>query len=310
MSEITSETKKNGYRTYKGRSGRSYASVTTILGAVESKEWLRKFKEENPLASEISNYSANLGTRIHHCNESLLLNGSVDFSKYENDPKIDENQLKEIKARHEVFKPFLSLVQPISIEEKLIWEQVLPMGGYVGFGGSTDIIGSISDASVLKFADDTEQSPFEPNEKIVFVADYKNNRSAKSSQDFIKAYCQLSAYAAAKNAQLTPDSYIKHGFVLSSTCSEVRKIAKLNIYYVSLEQLNHYFSCFFQFMLKFYRLVPKEQALSWGQFRAQTIGFSDSGERTEDGKVIWDKKDTGLLGTKLIIKTDDKTKLG
>ena len=308
MSDIKSETRKNGYRTYTGKSGRSYASVTTILGAVESKEWLRAWKESNENHSQISNYSANLGTRIHSCNENLLLHGTVDFSKYEQDPKIDENQLKEIKARHEVFKPFLSLVTPISIEEKLIWEQVLPMGGYCGFGGSVDIIGQINDASVLKLEDGT--SPFEPGEKITFVADYKNNRSPKSSQDFIKAYCQLAAYAAAKNAELDPSNYIKHGFVLSSTCSEVRKIAKLNIYYVSLEQLNHYFSCFFQFMLKFYRLVPKEQALSWGQFRAQTIGFSDSGERTEDGKVIWDKKDTGLLGKKLIIKTDDKTKPG
>jgi hypothetical protein len=301
MTEITSKTAKNGYRTYQGKSGRSYASVTTILGAVESKEWLRKFKEENPDAAQISSYSANLGTRIHSCNEQLLLNGSVDFSKYENDPKIDENQLLEIKARHEVFKPFLSLVTPISIEEKLIWEQPLSGAAWIGYGGSTDIIGSISDASVLKFADNTEQSPFEPNEKIVFVADYKNNRSPKSSQDFIKAYCQLAAYAAAKNAELNPSNYIKHGFVLSSTCSEVRKIARLHIYYLNLEQLDKYFGFFHSFMLRFYNLVPKERALSWGQFKSETCGFSDSGERTEEGKIIWDKRDTGLLGKKLII---------
>lgn len=305
MSQITSKTSKNGYRTYQGKSGRSYASVTTILSAVESKEWLRAWKESNENHSEISNYSANLGTRIHSCNEQLLLNGSVDFSKYENDPKIDENQLKEIKARHEVFKPFLSLVTPISVEEKLIWEQPLSGAAWIGYGGSTDIIGSISDASVLKFADDTEQSPFEPNEKIVFVADYKNNRSPKSSQDFIKAYCQLAAYAAAKNAELSPENYIKHGFVLSSTCSEVRKIAKLHIYYVSLPQLNYYFSAFHSFMLKFYGLVPKEQALSWGQFKQDSVGFFDTGERTEEDKVVWGKKDTGLLGKKLIIKTNE-----
>lgn len=305
MAEITSKTSKNGYRTYQGKSGRSYASVTTILGAVESKEWLRSWKESNENHSEISNYSANLGTRIHSCNENLLLHGTVDFSKYENDPKIDENQLKEIKARHEVFKPFLSLVTPISIEEKLIWEQPLPSGGWVGMGGSVDLIGSISDASVLKFADNTEQSPFEPNEKIVFVADYKNNRSPKSSQDFIKAYCQLAAYAAAKNAELDPSNYIKHGFVLSSTCSEVRKIAKLHIFYLNLEQLNVYFGFFHSFMLRFYNLVPKSQQLSWGQFKSETCGFSDSGERTEEGKIIWDKRDTGLLGKKLIIKTNE-----
>jgi hypothetical protein len=302
MTEITSKTAKNGYRTYQGKSGRSYASVTTILGAVESKEWLRKFKEENPLASEISSYSANLGTRIHSCNEQLLLNGSVDFSKYENDPKIDENQLLEIKARHEVFKPFLSLVTPISIEEKLIWEQPLSGAAWIGYGGSTDIIGSISDASVLKFADNTEQSPFEPNEKIVFVADYKNNRSPKSSQDFIKAYCQLAAYAAAKNAELNPSNYIKHGFVLSSTCSEVRKIARLHIYYLPLDYLNFYFSQFYAFMLRFYRLVPKEQALSWQQFKATAISYFDTGERKEDGKVIWGYNDTNFLGKKLILE--------
>ena len=305
MTEITSKTSKNGYRTYRGKSGRSYASVTTILGAVESKEWLRAWKESNENHSEISNYSANLGTRIHSCNENLLLHGTVDFSKYEQDPKIDENQLKEIKARHEVFKPFLSLVTPISIEEKLIWEQHLPSGGWVGMGGSVDLIGSISDASVLKFADNTEQSPFEPNEKIVFVADYKNNRSPKSSQDFIKAYCQLAAYAAAKNAELDPSNYIKHGFVLSSTCSEVRKIAKLHIYYLPLDYLNFYFSQFYAFMLRFYKLVNKEQALSWSQFKSEAIGFYDSGERKEDGKVVWAYKDTNYLGKKLIIKTNE-----
>lgn len=306
MSKLKATTNKNGTRYYtSAKTGRSYASVTTILGAVEDKSFLREWKQNNPDHSQISNYSANLGTRIHSCNEHLILHGTVDFSKYENDPKIDENQLKEIKARHEVFKPFLELVTPISIEESLMWEQVLPMGGYLGYAGSTDLIGTISDASVLKLEDGT--SPFEPGEKITFVSDYKNNRSPKSSQDFIKAYCQLSAYAAAKNAELSPENYIKHGFVLSSTCSEVKKIAKLSIFYVDLIQLNHYFSCFHQFMLRFYKLVPKEQALSWGQFRQQTIGFENSGEKTEDGKVIWTKNDTGLLGRKLIIKNETES---
>lgn len=304
MSEIKSETKKNGYRTYTSKTGRSYASVTTILGAVEDKSWLRKFKEENPNASEISNYAASLGTRVHSCNESLLLHGSMDFSKYENDPKIDENQLKEIKARHEVFKPFLSLVTPISIEEKLIWEQVLPYGGAVGYGGSVDIIGSIADASVLKL--ETGESPFEPGEKITFVADYKNNRSPKSSQDFIKAYCQLAAYAAAKNAELDPNNYIKHGFVLSSTCSEVKKIARLNIFYIDLEKLDFFFGYFYQFMLRFYKLVPKEQQVSWSQFKQAAICYRDSGEKKEDGKVIWEYDEKNFLGQKLFIsKTDE-----
>jgi hypothetical protein len=303
MSEIKSETKKNGYRTYTSKNGRSYASVTTILGAVEDKSWLKKFKEENPNASEISNYSASLGTRVHSCNENLLLHGSMDFSKYEADPKIDENQLKEIKARHEVFKPFLSLVTPISVEEKLIWEQPLPSGGWLGAGGSCDLIGSIADASVLKL--ETGESLFEPNEKITFVADYKNNRSPKSSQDFIKAYCQLSAYAAAKNAELSPENYIKHGFVLSSTCSEVKKIAKLSIFYINLEQLNFYFGYFFQFMLRFYKLVDKSQQVSWNQFKAAAICYRDSGERKEDGKVIWEYDEKNFLGQKLILKTNE-----
>lgn len=298
MTDIKSETKKNGYRTYTGKSGRAYASVTTILGGVEDKSWLKNWKENNQDHAQQSQHFSSMGTRIHSCNENLLLNGTVDFSKYENDPKISDEIVTEIKARHEVFKPFLEIVTPISIEEKLIWERPLPSGSWVGFGGSVDIIGQIADASVLKLEDGT--SPFEPNEKITFVADYKNNRSQKTSQDFIKAYCQLAAYAAAKNAELSPENHIKHGFVLSSTCSQVKKIAKLHIYYVDLEQLNFYFGWFWQFMLRFYKVAPKESAL-WGAFKQAAIGYYDSGERKDDGKTIWAYKDENFLGKKLFL---------
>lgn len=298
MQEIKSSTRKDGYRTYTGKSGRSYASVTTILGSVENKAWLREFKINNPDASEISNYSASIGTRVHSCNESLLLNGFVDFSKYETNSSIDQKTLLEIRNRHEVYKPFLGLVTPISVEEKLIWENPLSTGSWIGFGGSVDLIGTIEDASVLGFFN-KEGSPFKSGEKINFVADYKNNRSSKSSQDFIKAYCQLSAYAAAKNVFLSPEQHIKHGFILASTCSPKKNIANLNIWYVNLEKLNFYFSQFYAFMLRFYRLVPKELELSWSQFKQEAIGYYDSGERKEDGKVIWAYKEKNFLGEKL-----------
>lgn len=296
---IQSHTKKDGYRTYVGKSGVPYASVTTILSAVEDKWWLKKFKENNPDSSEISNHYATMGTRIHFLNEQLLNDGTVDFSKLENNDKVSEDAFKEIVARHEVFKPFLSLVKPISIEEMLVWEQLDSSGLPIGFGGTVDLVGEIADASVLKYQDDPNNSPFEPGEPIVFVADYKNNRAQKSSQDFLKAYCQLSAYAAAKNPSLG-NNPIKHGFILSSTCSKVKKIAKLHIFYVDFDKLNFYFSHFYHFLLKFYKQIPKEEA-SWSNFQKQAVRYYDSGLKKENGKTLWKYEDENYLGVKLIL---------
>lgn len=297
---ISSKTEKNGYRTYKGKSGHSYPSVTTVLSSVESKYWLKTWKEENPDYAQISQYSAALGTRVHTCNEDLLNTGTVDFSKYEKDEKVSDEMLTEMKARHEVYKPFLSITKPLAIEEALIWEQLDSSGLPFGYGGTVDLIGSIADPSVLCFSDDLESSPFEPNKPIVFVADYKNNRSQKSSQDFLKAYCQLSAYAAAKNVQLSDGNYVRHGFVLSSTCSKVKKQAKLHIYYVDFSQLNFYFGWYFKFLQRFYKRIEKEEA-SWSDLKQQAIGYFPTGELKENGKPVWGYLDENYLGRKLEI---------
>lgn len=301
---IKQQTDKTGSRKYTTAEGRSYPSVTTILSKFESKAWLKTWKENNPNHKELSNKYATIGTRVHSFNEQLLLNGTVDFSKIENNEKIPEDNVKEIKARHYSYIPFLAHVKAIAVEEKLIWERYVS-NSWVGFGGTTDLIGYIEDPSFLKEIYKENNALvttdiFKKNEPMFIVSDYKNWSSAKQPDRCIKHFCQLAAYAAAKNEGLSAANKIRHGILLGTTCSEKTKKSNLFIYYLNLEELDFYFTWFYQFVQAYHGLIPKEKA-NWNLFKEIACGYKKIGVDDETGKAIWGDRDRDYLGKKLII---------
>lgn len=304
MSDIKQETDKRGSRKYTNAAGRSYPSVTTVLSKFEDKRWLWEWKKNNPDHASLTNRAASIGTRVHSCNEDLLLNGTVDFSRYEEDSKVTDEALEEIKTRHATYMPFLSKVKSIAVEEKLIWERHDGVDWY-GFGGTTDLIGYIEDPSFLKVIEKKEDGEIEYldflKEPFIFVSDYKNWKSANAPDRCIKYYCQLAAYAAAKNELLAPQNKIKHGILLGTTYGKTGK-SKLYTYYINLEELNFYFSWFNLFVKGYFDLVPREK-ISWSLFKELAVGYYKKGE-DEDGKAVWGEREKNYLGKKLEVIYD------
>ena len=196
--DIVQNTKLNGTRTYSAvGSEKKYPSVTTVIGKVATdKRALMKWREEvgPEEAAKITQHSSSLGTKVHMCNE-------LYFTK---EKPIPETYDDEVLSRHKLFIPFLEYVQPLFIEQAIIWETVC-QEQYIGFGGTPDLVGVFKDPGVLGMPND---------EPIVFLADYKNWRSGKSADRLIDKYLQLAAYSAAVNNDLPNHSKIKHGFIL------------------------------------------------------------------------------------------------
>jgi hypothetical protein len=303
--KISSVTSKDGSRKYTGKSGRSYFSVTTILGKVENKAWLKEWKENNPDSHKLSQRYSSTGTRVHSLNEEYILNsGTVDFSRYEQDEKIPTDIVEEIKARHQAYVPFLNITSPICVEEKLIWEESLSHGEWIGYGGSCDYVCKINQPHLLQHSyklDGVEvtEDIFKPDDNVIAIVDWKNWRSAKTSQNLIKNYCQLAAYAAAKNQSLAPENYIKHGIIAGTTCSEKKKQSRLYLFYIDLELMEFYFGWFHHFMLYVYGVKTKEQ-VNWNLFKEIACGYQKVGE-DENNKAIWGKRERDYLGKKLIL---------
>lgn len=299
---------ENGTRYYLSpNSGAKLPSVTTVLSKFEDKRWLRTWRENNPESAAITHRASSLGTRIHSCNEELLLKGSVDFSRYETDPKVSEEQLSEIKARHYAYLPFLSFVEPISIEENVIYERFNGID-WSGFAGAIDLVCYIKNPSFLKQVETVQGAKvytdiFEPNQGITAVVDYKNYKSIKKPGDCIKAFCQLSAYAAAKNETLAPENKIKHAFLLCTSCSEKLKKTNLYIYYLDFNLLNKYFSWFDLFVKGWYGLVDPK-TIKWWDFKSEVTGVYKADEDPETGKAIWGHREINYLGKKLEIVMD------
>lgn len=299
---ITSTTKKSGSRTYQSDNGREYPSVTTLIGEFEDKTELFKWRHNVGFkkANEISKNSASIGTRVHTLNEHLLKGETIDFSSVY--LEVEERTRKEIILRHECFKPFLENISPLFIEEKFIWESYLYSRftgeTYVGFGGTPDIVGLIEDPSFLS---NSEQ--FNLDSPTIFIADYKNWKSGKSASNLIKNYLQLAAYTAAVNATLPLDRKIRHGFVLGSTCSEVRQKTSLHIYYLDLKLLSFYWDKFYSMVKTYFGL---EKGFNWWEFYFTAIGKEKTEETDpETGKAIYRKLDTNFLPQKITIEIKD-----
>lgn len=292
QNKITSKTSASGSRLYTSpKTGKAYPSVTTVISKFEDKRWLKEWKENNQDSQQQSLHFSSQGTRIHSCIEHFLKdpNKKWDFSKYEADAKIDASLVEEIKLRSYAFEPFLQRTNLIASEEKIVWERPTPYGGWIGFGGTPDLIGYMPDSTFLIDANTQKILDFGSG---FFVADFKNWRRRKAAQDCIKPALQLAAYAAAKNSQLSAENSIRHGFILGSSISEVKKIPTLQIFYIDLEQLDFYWTKFFEF-LKLYHNIESET--NWSNFKSEAIGYFLEGKDPETGKNIWGKTEKNFL---------------
>jgi hypothetical protein len=278
---IVQDTKSNGSRTYQKKgSERKYPSVTTVISKV-AMDWqaLKKWKEfvGEDQAAEISRAASSLGTKVHAVNELYFSKELVIPEKYSEDA--------EVMNRHQLFIPFLEYVEPMFIEEAIVWE-TLCQDRYIGFGGTPDLVGTFKKPEILGLK---TEGP------IIFLADYKNWSKSKTADRLTDKYLQLAAYTAAVNSKLPEAKKIKHAFILGTTKK------KLHIFYISLRELNWYWVWFFEGLKKYYELdTPFNRA----KFQEFSAGYILEG-LDEDNKKVWGQREENYLGEKLIILPED-----
>lgn len=278
---IVQDTSRSGSRTYgKKNSKRKYPSVTTVISKVAT-DWqaLKKWKERvgEDEAAQISRAASSLGTKVHLVNE-------IYFTK---DREVPQTHLDntDVMNRHDLFVPFLKYVEPLFIEESIIWETRC-QDKYIGFGGTPDLVGIFKKPEVLGL---------DLKEPFIFLADYKNWSKSKTADRLTDKYLQLAAYTAAVNAKLPESQKIKHAFILGTTKR------KLHIFYISLRELNWYWVWFFEGLKKYYGLDTPFNRARFQEFSAGYIleGIDD------DGNKIWGQRDENYLAEKLIILPED-----
>lgn len=278
---IIQDTSKNGSRTYgeKGKT-RKYPSVTTVISKVAT-DWkaLQRWRENigADAAAEVSKKASTLGTKVHLANE-------IYFTKERELPE-DYKEDKDIMSRHRLFLPFLEYVEPMFIEQAIIWE-TLCQDRYIGFGGTPDLVGTFTKPKILGLDID---------EPIIFLADYKNWSKSKQADRLCSKYLQLAAYTAAVNATLPEAKKIKHAFILGTTKR------KLHIYYLSLRELNWYWVWFFEGLKKYYEL---DTPFTRSKFQEFSAGYKLEG-LDDKGKKVWGQREENYLGEKLIITPEE-----
>lgn len=278
---IVQDTSNKGSRTYGKKDGeRKYPSVTTVLSKV-AMDWeaLKKWKESvgEEEAARISRAASSLGTRVHLVNE-------LYFTKEQEVP--ETHKAPEIMSRHKLYLPFLEHVEPLFIEQAVIWE-TLCQDQYIGFGGTPDLVGIFKRPDLLGI--EGVDGPF------TFLADYKNWSKSKTADRIIDKYMQLAAYTAAVNASLPSHQKIKHAFILGTTKR------KLHIFYLSLRELNWYWCWFFEGLKKYHKL---ETPFDRRRFQEFSAGYILEG-KDDDGKNIWGEREENYLGQKLLILPGD-----
>lgn len=289
--KVSSETLKDGQRFYSSSELRNlkFPSVTTVIKKFEPNWGLKKWKENigEEEAARVSKRSASIGTKVHSLNEAFFTKVPYEVEG----STLEEEQ--EIKFRHALYRPFLQYVNPTLVEEKLIWWSVYK-DQTIGFGGSPDLIGTLSGTEGVFFSDKKKEEEFKIQDNLLFVADYKNWRSYKSSQDLIGKYLQLAAYANAVKQYSDGCIAPKHGLILGTTKTS------LMLFYVSPEQMQWYWNWFLH-MVQMYHAKEK---VNWSAFKSHSVGYKLNPEYEEgvsDKKDKWLKREKNYLPQRLYL---------
>lgn len=270
----------NGKRVYQVPGHRiAYPSVTTLISAFEPKYALTRWQQDlGDKADEVSKNAAAVGTRVHKCNECFFDRTSYEIS----DP--------EVLNRHRLFLPVLEKINPLIMEQKMYWVDILremPMG----FGGTPDIVGTFKGhLADLFFEDKERETPFSgiPSGSV-FVADYKNFLSAKTPDRLLSKYLQAAAYSLAIEQRTQKALCPMHGFILGTTKT------MLTAFYLSPREMLWY-RYWFKKLIECYFLQTK---FNWAEFAEYSGGYKLDGTDEETGKKIWGKRDEHYLSKKL-----------
>jgi hypothetical protein len=287
---ITSATRSSGSRSYsanvKGVNLKG-PSVTTIISKYEPKGALMAWKEKlGAEADVISRQCANIGTKVHKCNECFFDKSSYEVSE------------PEVLTRHRLFLPFLQKIEPIFLEQKIFWCNKHNHA----FGGTADVIGTISSCTKdLLFTDLDRTLPFEGLPVgAVFAGDYKNFLSAKTPDRLLSKYLQAAAYAIAVEYMTGGQVSPKHGLVIGTTKT------MLNVFHLDAECMGWYKFWFLKLIDCYFNNRP----FDWKSFAEASGGYELNPDYVEGGdEPKWKTKEKNYLSTKLYTPKQSKQDL-
>jgi len=279
MTNISTETSRKGSRFYTDETtGEKFPSVTTVISKVATDvRALQKWRESVGVeeAAKISASAASLGTKVHKVNELFMTQQEIP------DKYLEQT---DVMKRHELFKPFLANVNPLLVEQEIIWKGRM-YEQTIGFGGTPDLVGLFQDPQKLGL----DIEPF------VFLLDFKNWRASKSAQNLITNYLQLAAYTAAVNTRY--GYKIQNAFILGTT------VKKLHIYHLSQRELNWYWVWFIECLKKFHNLPTNFTRSALMEF---SVGYQLEGV-DEEGSKIWGQKEENYLPKKLALLLEEES---
>jgi genome maintenance exonuclease 1 len=155
---LFSETTVDGSRKYVTPSGKSYPSVTTILGSIKNEhleQWKARIGEEK--AEEIKNAACNRGSKFHHLVEDFYEGKKIDLT--EDNPGV---------TLFKIFRSILPKLQPLELELPL-WSD------YLQTAGRADCIGYY--------------------EGELSLVDFKTSRTLKSADRIENYFLQATIYS-------------------------------------------------------------------------------------------------------------------
>jgi hypothetical protein len=162
-SDLEAETSRSG-RLYKTPSGKTYPSITTVLGARGKEaiyEWRRRVGEEE--ANRITRHACARGTAMHSIAERYLNNEEDIYSK---------DEMPHVKA-------LFNSIQPILDENigHIVMQECPLYSDHLGIAGRVDLIAEYGDK--------------------LSVIDFKTSKRVKTRNEISNYFTQAAFYAAA-----------------------------------------------------------------------------------------------------------------
>lgn len=253
------------YRVYHIPSlNKKYASVNSIISAIEPKDSLRKWQHSVGFekAEFIRNEAAFRGNTFHHCSEKYLKKLPI--------PSVDQS----MQLLFNKVVPLLDAFRPVFIEDKTYW--VDNKDDRLGFAGTPDLVASIDGAKLFS---KTANKLFEGEANLII--DWKTWNKAKypcsknRNGDFyfpLIRYClQLSAYSAALNQRTNLLYGINKALIVGVTADYIKPV----MYFLSHEAIFFYWTKFKEIMQAFYN----GSYFDWKQMESEALHNNYLGER-------------------------------
>ncbi len=253
------------YRVYNISSlNRKYASVNSIISAIEPKDGLIKWQESVGFekAEVIKQEAAFRGNTFHKCSEMYLKKQAL--------PEV----CVEMQTLFNKVVPLLNTISPLFVESRTYW--VDAKNPRYGFAGTPDLIARIKGNQL---ATKTKGTVFEGEAN--FVGDWKTwnkvkypcskNRAGDYYFPLMRYWLQLSAYAAAVNQRSDLSYGINKALLVGVTADCLKPV----MYFLGHEAIFFYWNKFKEMMAAFY----DGTYFDWKQMEQEALEKSYLGER-------------------------------